>query len=140
MKKIIFLIISVSVLFSCGTTPAEERVIETFDNDTPKIVNYVQQIDGKEEIVAQKAFFENGQLKMEGKLLKGKRNGVWKAYFEDGKIQSEGEFKDGVSTGISKVYYPNGQLRYEGQYKNNKETGHWKFYNEEGKLVNEKGF
>ncbi|MCO6501177.1 MAG: hypothetical protein J5I47_12485 [Vicingus serpentipes] len=140
MKKVLFFTLCGVMLYACEAPPIEERVEETFANGQPKTIHYVQQIDGKEEVVEQKAFFENGQFKMGGKLLKGKREGMWKAYFEDGKLQSEGEFEGGVRMGIGKVYYPNGQLMYEGQYENDKAIGHWKFYNEEGKLTKEKDF
>ena len=140
MKKLLVLIIGLFVLFSCETPLAKEKVESTYDNGQPKMVSYVQQIDGKEEVVEQQFYFKNGQLKMEGKISKDKRDGLWKAYFEDGTLQSEGEFKEGLRTGLAKVYHPNGKLMYEGQYKDDEEVGLWKFYNEEGKLVKEKDF
>jgi antitoxin component YwqK of YwqJK toxin-antitoxin module len=138
IRRIFFLII-VFTLFSCEP-PIVEKVIETHPDNAPKLVEYFQEIDGKEVLVEQKEFHPNGQFKMGGQFLNGKRTGNWEAYFEDGKTQSIGEFIDGERTGIVKVYFPTGKLYYEGQYENGKEAGHWKFYNEAGKLVNEKDF
>jgi len=140
MKELLFLILFLPVLFSCEAPPVKEKVEATYDNGQPKMVNYVQEINGKEEIVEQKFYFKNGKIKMEGKLSKGKRDGMWKAYFEDGILQSEGEFENDMRTGLAKVYRPNGKLMYEGQYKDDEEVGHWIFYNEEGKIVKEKDF
>ncbi len=129
------------LLLSCNPPPTiNKKVIATYPNKQPKTVNYIQKIDGKEVVVEQKEYYENGQLKMGGKLTNGKMNGIWKAYFENGKLQSEGEFINGLRTGLGKVYYPSGKLFYEGSYKNGKETGHWKFYNKKGKLAKEKDF
>ena len=128
------------LLFACGESPIIEQIKETYPDNQPKVVEYVKGVDGVLEVVEQKTYYPNGQLKLAGKFNKGKRNGAWKAYFENGQTQSEGEFKNGVRTGIAKVYFPNGQIRYEGQYENDKEVGNWKFYNEKGKLVKEKDF
>lgn len=138
VQRILFLIFTLA-LFSCET-PIQEKIEETHPDNTPKKVSYYQEIDGKEQLVKQKEFHLNGQLKMSGKLKDGKRDGKWMAYFEDGKPQSEGFFSDGKRAGMAKVYFPNGQLRYEGKYEANKEIGHWKFYNEKGELVKEKDF
>jgi len=138
IPQILVLIITV-LLISCKPS-IKRKVITTYPNKQAKTVNYLQEIDGKEVIVEQKEYYENGQLKMGGKLLKGKMNGTWKAYFENGNLQSEGEFISGKRTGSGKVYYANGKLFYEGFYKNGKEIGKWKFYNKKGKLVKTKDF
>ena len=138
IHRILFLFITL-FLISCEPS-IKERIEEAYPNNQPKVLNYIQEIDGKEEVVEEKTYFENGQLKMGGKFLKGKRNGIWKAYFENGILQSEGEFENGARTGVAKVYFSDGKIRYEGQYDNDKEVGHWKFYNKEGELVTEKDF
>jgi antitoxin component YwqK of YwqJK toxin-antitoxin module len=140
MKRSFIFTIVVFFLIACDGNPVVEKIIETHPNNQPKVVHLVQMVNDKEEVVEQKIFFDNGQLKIGGKLSNGKRNGKWVAYFEDGTLQSEGEFVNGVRTGIAKVYFPKGNLRYEGQYKDDKEIGHWKFYNEKGKLVKEKDY
>lgn len=139
MKQHFFYLVITFFLFSCENAIIEE-VVESYPNSQPKLVHYIQEVDGIKEVVGEKGFFENGQTKIEGKLINGKRTGLWKAHFENGFLQSEGEFINGVRTGIAKVYFPDGTLRYEGNYENDKEVGVWKFYNNKGELVKEENF
>jgi len=140
MKKNIAVIFFMILLMACETAPIKKVVKESYPNGKPKSVEFLQNINNKEELVEQKHYFENGQLKIGGKFENGKRTGKWVAYFENGNLQSEGVFENGVRSGYAKVYYPNGKLMYEGSYKNNLETGTWKFYNKAGEFVKEKTF
>ncbi len=128
-----------SILFACEA-PLVEKVESKHPNNEPYVVGYYKKEGDKEIKVEEKHFHDNGQLKMEGKLIDGKRDGEWKAYFNNGQVQSEGMFTNGNREGKAKVYFSDGQVRYEGEYKNNKKTGHWKFYNEQGKLIKEQDF
>ena len=138
MKRVLYLLM-VLFLISCEN-PIIERVDETYPDNQPKKVSYIQMQDDKEVKLEEKYFHVDGKLKMNGKFLNGEREGEWVAYFENEQVQSMGTFKAGNRIGAAKVYFPNGQLRYEGQYDNNKEVGKWKFYNEQGDLVEEKDF
>ena len=138
MKHILILFLGLT-FFSCET-PIVEKVVSKHPNGEKKKVEFFQKIDGKEVLVEEKHFFDDGKFKMGGKFKDGLRDGEWKAFFKNEQLQSEGIFKGGKRFGVAKVYFPNGQLRYEGQYENDKEIGHWKFYNEKGNLVNEKDF
>ncbi len=138
MNRIFYLIIII-FLMACES-PIVEKIEETYPDNQPKKISYFQEIEGVEVKIEEKYFYQNGKLKMVGKFLNGKREGVWKAYFNNEQLQSEGMFKAGLREGAAKVYFPNGNLRYEGQYNNDKEVGHWKFYNEQGKLIQEKDF
>ena len=138
MKQLLY-IFSIVFLFSCEA-PIVEKKGETYPNNQPKRIDYLQEQDGKEVKVKEKYFYEDGKLKMEGDFLDGKREGEWQAYFDNGQLQSEGFFKANKRIGVAKVYYPNSKLRYEGQYENDKEVGHWKFYNEQGQLIKEQDF
>ena len=139
MRKFFTVVFSMCVLYAC-TEPLTEKIEGKYPNQQPKLISYYKSVDGKEVKVEEKHYHDNGQLKMVGKLVDGKRDGEWVAYFNNGQVQSEGFFENGNREGIARVFFPNGQLRYEGQYKNNKETGHWKFYNEQGKLIKEQDF
>ena len=140
MKKIAILFFAIATIVACGSDALTEKVESKHPNEKPMLVGCYKKIDDKEVRVAEKHYYDNGKLKMEGNFENGKRTGIWKAYFNNGQLQSEGVFENGNREGVGKVYFPNGQLRYEGQYKDNKETGHWKFYNEKGKLVKEQDF
>lgn len=138
MKNILILFIGIA-LFACQTPIIEKTTIK-YPNGEKKKIEFFQEIEGKEVLVEEKHFHDNGKFKMGGGFKNGLRDGEWKAFFKNGQLQSEGIFKEGKRFGIAKVYFSNGQLMYEGQYENDKEIGHWKFYNEKGKLVNEKSY
>ncbi len=138
MKRLIYLL-PFLLLLACDSQIVE-KVEETYPDNAKKRVTYTQNQDGKDVIVEEKHFHQNGEFKMGGKFVDGKRDGEWKAFFDNGQIQSLGTFKDGLRTGEAKIYYPNGNLRYEGFYEADKEVGHWKFYTEAGKLTKEQDF
>lgn len=138
MKHILILLIGL-MFFACEASIVE-KIKSKHPNGEKKIVEYYQNIDGKDVIIEEKQYHDNGEFKMGGKFKNELREGEWKAYFSTGKIQSEGSFKNGKSNGSIKVYYPNGQIIYEGKYKEGEKTGHWKFYNEQGKLTQEKDY
>ena len=138
MKNILILFIGLS-LFACET-PIIEKVVSKHPNGEKKKVEFYQDIDGKEVLLEEKHFFDDGKFKMGGKFKNGLRDGEWKAFFQNEQLQSEDAFKEGKRYGVAKVYFPNGQLMYEGQYENDEEVGHCNFYNEQGKLVNEKDY
>lgn len=136
MRLLLIAISLVTFLISCGDK-LTEKVEGTYPNNKPKSVSFYKVEAGKEVKVQEREFYENGKVKMEGKLENGKRTGVWKAYYEDGTLWSEGEFVNGERNGYGLNYYPNGNLRWKGDYKNDKQVGNWKTYNEQGVLVEE---
>ena len=102
--------------------------------------------------------FENGNTKLQGNILDGKRNGIWKSFFEDGNIknitqydlgredscwlylfpngnlQKEINFANGKRFGICKNYFKNNQLKKCGYYLNNFKHGNWEWYNLNGNI------
>lgn len=85
-------------------------------------------------------FYKNGKLRMEGKLINGKREGVWKSYYEDGNLWSVGMYVNGKRQGTGVVFYSNGKKYMEGDYKDDVRDGKWFFYNEKGDLIKEVDF
>jgi antitoxin component YwqK of YwqJK toxin-antitoxin module len=79
-------------------------------------------------------YHENGQLKLEGPMVDGKRHGLWKSWYENGLKWSETTFSHGVKSGPTITYYENGMMRYNGEYLNDERVGLWNFYNEDGIL------
>lgn len=138
MKNILYVFILLA--FTACETPIIEKVETKHPSGEKDRVSYYREVEGKKVKIEEKHYHMNGELKMSGKFLNGKREGEWKAYFDNKQLQSSGVFKNGLRTGVAKIYYPDGQLRYEGQYENDNEVGHWKFYNEKGDLVKEKDF
>lgn len=133
MKKVFLLLITVLAMASC-TSKLTEKVETSFPNGQPK---YVKMIDKAGNCVKEIEYYETGQVKMEGDLVEGHREGEWKAYLPDGRPQSIGYFKNGQLDGASTVYWENGNLRWEGFYKAGKHCGKWKYYDEQGIFLKE---
>jgi antitoxin component YwqK of YwqJK toxin-antitoxin module len=93
--------------------------------------------EGGKEQGAWKFFYEDGQLKAEGKYENGKREGEWKFYYKGKKIQQTGTYKANQPVGEWKWYYPNGQILREQSFVKGKEEGLTKEYSEDGTLVAE---
>ncbi len=49
-----------------------------------------------------KEYYSNGNLRFEGKYLKGERNGKGKEYYETGELEFEGEYLIGERNGKGK--------------------------------------
>lgn len=133
MKKIIFLFVTFLALSSCAPK-LTEQVEARFPNGQPQ---YVKTLNKSGDCVKWSEYYETGQLKMEGPMKDGKREGEWKAYLPDGRIKSQGYFEDGQRTGAAKVYWDNGNLREEGFYKEGKHCGKWRYYDEQGNFLRE---
>lgn len=136
MKKIILALSLFLALASCDAQ-LTEKIEVTYPNGKPEIVLL---LDKSGECVRKVEYYDSGEVRMEGAIKNGQRDGEWAAYFPDGRVQSHGYFKDGQRTGASKVYWNNGNLRLEGFYKEGKHSGHWKWYDEQGNLIREEDY
>ena len=121
----------VAVLTACAPKLTEKIEVK-YPNGQPEVVLILNKSG---ECIKKIEYYDTGQVKMEGGMKDGKREGEWKAYFPDGRLQSHSFFKDGLSSGPVTVYYSNGNLRHEGFYKNDKHCGEWKWYDEQGNLL-----
>ena len=133
MKKIFLLLSLVLALASCSVR-LTEKVETRFPDGKPQVVHY---FDRHNQCVKETQFYNSGQVKMEGGMKNGKKEGEWTAYFPDGRVQSHGYFENGERTGAAQVFYSNGNRYQEGFYKEGKHCGHWKFYDEQGNLLKE---
>ena len=131
MKKL-FLILLTLLAFACCSSRLTEKVEARFPNEQPQ---YVRKYDKSGDCVYETEYYESGQVRMEGAMKNGKRQGEWNAYLRDGRQWSKDVFKDGVLEGPSTVYWENGNLRWEGYYKEGKHCGEWKWYDEQGNLL-----
>ena len=84
-----------------------------------------------------KEYYPKGELKMEGYMKVGKREGLWKSYYPDGSLCSEGTYKQGKQYGKSVSYFQNGQKQFEGLYEEGNPAGKWIFWDETGKVKKE---
>ena len=128
MKYIVLLSLFIASICSCQPT-GEPSTVEKDTDPNP-----ATKTDPEPTVKKHKEYHENGQLKIEGEMVNGKRHGLWKSFYPDGKKWSETTFENGAKTGRTVTFYENGMMRYQGQYTNNERSGVWKFYNEEGAL------
>ena len=114
-----------------------EKVEARYPNEQPQIV---RKYDKSGNCVYEMEYYDTGEVRMEGAMKNGKKQGEWKAYLRDGRPWSIGNFKDGKMDGPSTVYWENGNLRYEGNFKDGAHCGHWKWYDEQGFLLREEDY
>lgn len=84
--------------------------------------------------------YPDGQVKMEGNMQYGLREGKWVSFYENGMIWSETHFLKGQKNGPTTTWFPNGNKRYTGEFKNDNEFGTWIYYYENGKVAQEKKY
>ncbi len=112
------------VFFSCG---------QSHDNQEKLIQEELLKDNGYTGDFEEK--YPNGLLKIQGRMVNGKREGSWKYYYEDGMLWSRGYFRNDVYHGASSVYYPNGTLKMQGNYREGKSIGVWSFWAEDGRFI-----
>ena len=59
-------------------------------------------------------------------------NGIWKQYFLNGELKLQGNYLNGKREGNQMYYFPNGNVYSSGLYKNDVKIGEWQYNNEEG--------
>ena len=128
MKKL-FLFVILTMTFACCSSRLTEKVEARFPNEQPQ---YIRKYDKSGFCVYETEYYETGQVRAEGAMKNGKRQGEWKAYLRDGRPWSIDNFKDGELDGTSTVYWENGNLRWKGHYKAGKHCGRWEWYDEQG--------
>lgn len=106
------------------------RVTEVSDDGHPMTIVYYS---GKVEHWRQ--YFSTMQLRCEGDIVEGRREGHWVFYHPDGKIQAEATYILGLEEGPYRVFRENGVPYYIGQYHEGNRTGTWEIYDEDGNLV-----
>ena len=71
---------------------------------------------------------ENGDINLEGKFSRGKRNGIWTTWYVNGQKEHEGYYKNGLKSGLWKTWYDSGQAWKEGYYYAGKKEGGWLYW------------
>jgi hypothetical protein len=138
IKKIFLASLIFLSIFSCSRDVIIENIVEQYADGSNKVVHYYQEKkNGEMKWIGETWFYQEGMKHLEGPIVDGRRNGMFKTYFKSGSLMSEGFFIDGKRDGKATVYHENGKVYYEGYYKNGKECGIWKFYDDKGTLTNE---
>ena len=136
MLKKILLILSISLLFSCGTKELSSDQLIKRDGD-----HLVEREGIFYEISSQTPFtgtvvdfHDNGQLKEQGFFKDGKLYGPWEFYYKNGQLKQKGSFVGRKPDEQYESYFESGQLSFKGFYKHGKQDGLWETYHENGRL------
>ena len=151
MKKILFILSLVFILFSCensseketSETDNKDRITDSISKQQQKIVvdslkkknpllilppdsNYTGEYVDK---------YGNGITKFKGNYRFGKRHGQWMSFYPSGLAWSEMHYDKGLRQGPNLTYFENGKLRYAGNYKNDARDSIWLYYDTLGKIA-----
>ncbi len=135
-KANVLIVVLSTILFLSCENNLKKEVVETFNDGSPKKVQYYSLNEKTKEVVKEIQYYENGRKKYVGFYKNNQKDGKWIFWFENGKKWSEGYFLQGLRTGKAMVYHENGKLFYEGEYLEGKKNGKWTFFNHEGNKVN----
>lgn len=80
-------------------------------------------------------YYSTMQLRSEGTMVDGQREGRWVFYHPNGNTQCEATFVAGKEEGAYRVYRENGAPYYIGQYTHGVPSGLWEVYDPQGNLV-----
>ena len=131
MKKIVFVFVTLFLIFGCKNT-TEKKIDKKI-----KIENLVEVKDG----VFTEWYPGKKQIKFQGGQDElGNRDGKWTFYAENGTELSFTLYDHGKKEGFSLVKYPNGRIHYRGEYQNDEMIGLWSTYDEKGNLITEKEY
>jgi hypothetical protein len=151
MKKLVFIIISVSVffIFSCNNKSENEKtnesknplvdsiskaqqkiIVDSLKKKNPLLIlppdsNYTGEYIDK---------YNNGIIKFKGYFRFGKRHGQWLSFYPSGLAWSELHYDKGFRNGLNVTYFGNGKIRYSGFYKNDVRDSIWLYYDSIGNV------
>lgn len=111
------------------------RVVEVGEDGHPMTVVYYK---GTEQHTRQ--YYSTMQVRCEGMMVNGLREGHWVFYHANGNVQSECTYVQGLEEGPYRVYREDGRPYYIGQYQAGKPVGTWEFYDADGLLAGTKEY
>lgn len=136
MKNIIYISLLAALIVACS--PEIERVVvQTYPDGKVELEQYFVFANNDSVLVKEIGFYPDGQKRIEGEYLEGKRNGKWTYWYDNGKKWSEAGYKTDLREGKSTVWHESGLKYYEGSYKDGERIGRWRFWDEQGKLLKE---
>ena len=89
--------------------------------------------DSRTRVGPMKAWFESGQLRIEGGYdEQGKLSGHWRYWDERGALLREGDYANGLREGDWVEFHPSGLKRSEGLLHVGQNEGPWRYWHENG--------
>lgn len=107
--------------------------VEIFDKDE-KVVKTIEK-SGKK--IAFENYYPTRTLSMEGDMVSGKRDGLWKYYDNYGTLSKTEKYVNGVLQDSVIGYHPNGKIRFISEQKDGQNHGYYLEYSTFGVLTQE---
>jgi len=79
-------------------------------------------------------YFENGNIKIESRLIEGVLNGITTVYHENGQKSEVRSYKNGMKDGIWYVWNAEGVKVAQASYKKDKKEGKWLIWDNDGNI------
>ena len=139
----------------CGDEVVEETV-ESYTEESPKIIHIVTG-EGEKKNILQKIFlkengdtnsihygdslitkfdyFETDTLKSISNFLHNEKSGEWKIFHDNGKVDCIMHFNKNIIDSTYKEFYSNGKKAIVGFYKDGIREDNWKFFDSDGNLI-----
>ncbi len=86
------------------------------------------------------AWFENGQLEMQGQFFDDLREGQFVWWHSNGQKRVAGQYKKDKKDGVWIWWHANGMKAAEGRYAEDRKVGQWLEWDENGKIINREEF
>lgn len=74
----------------------------------------------------------NGVVQTRGKIINGKKEGIWYEWYSRGKPFFSGEFINGLPEGVHNWWHPDGKIRAQGPFLHGKRHGIYRSWYENG--------
>jgi len=116
---ILLLLVFTSLVLAC------HGKMKTKESTSPKLVETKEL--GKR--------LETGDSTMLNQYKDDKKDGLWRTFYQNGQIKSEGKYAVGQKEGLHKKWQEDGILSLEGFYSNGKANGLMKWFHEKGHLA-----
>lgn len=107
--------------------------------DSLKVVDSLYYFNGEPYNGGCYGLFSTGELGFKGKIVNGKKEGMWKYWYSSGAPKRESEYANNRKNGMTYYWHKNGVKSKEIKYINNKNVDQ-KLWDEEGNRLPNPGF
>ena len=133
MKNLnVLALLLVFVMFACQSDEYEKKILSTYPDKSPQVVQYYEWVGNRQEVRKEVRFFRNGQEKVVGHFKDGQKHGSWTEWYPNGEKWTEFTYEQGRRHGPFTVWFMSGKVNYSGGYKDGLPHGKWIYYDGRG--------
>lgn len=89
----------------CACKSNKEETVLSYPDGTPRLVYIMKENGNDREIVGEKSYYENGNIRWEKHFRDSKRDGRWRYYYASGQLFGEGLFDTAHQLGRNWAFY-----------------------------------